>query len=394
MRNKINRAPKGAGSIRKRSDKCWEARCTVGYDPKTGKQIQRSIYGSTQKEVRQKMAKIVAEVDEGIYLEPSDYTVATWLDLWLDTYAAVSVKPYTLDSYRTICNTHIKSGLGNRKLQELSPVVIQSFYNRLLRKDKLSPKTVKNIHGVLHRALDRAVKNRILISNACDLCELPHTARTEIHPLTRDDIQRFVEEIRDHPYGRVFMTTLFTGMRQGEVLGLTWDCVDFEKGTILINKQLQKSKKVGGEYILAPTKTDKNRTVTVAPSVIGILREQMKDQESWKTTAGSAWQNVWNLVFTNALGEHLCHFTVYKRYKEVVKKLDIPDRRFHDLRHSFALASLENGDDIKTVQEHLGHSSASFTLDVYGHVSDEMQRKSADRMEAYIQSISDTDKNC
>ncbi len=300
MQNKTRRAPKGAGSIRKRSDNCWEARCTVGYDPKTGKQNQRSIYGSTQKEVRQKLAKIVAEVDEGIYLEPSDYTVAAWLDLWLDTYAAISVKPYTLDSYRTICNRHIKPGLGNKKLQELSPMVVQAFYNRLLRKDKLSPKTVKNVHGVLHRALDRAVKNRILISNACDLCELPHAARTEIHPLTRDDIQRFVGEIQDHPYGRVFLTTLFTGMRQGEVLGLTWDCVDFDKGTILIDKQLQKSKKVGGEYVLVPTKTDKSRTVTVAPSVIGILREQMEDQESWKTAAGSAWQNAWNLVFCHA----------------------------------------------------------------------------------------------
>ncbi len=388
MSNKTRRAPKGAGSIRKRSDKCWEARYTIGYDPKTGKQIQRTVYGPTQKEVRQKLVKITAEVDQGSYLEPSDDTVAVWLDLWLDTYAAVSVKPYTLDSYRTICDRHIKPGLGSRKLQELSPIAIQAFYNDLLRKDKLSPKTVKNIHGVLHRALDRAVKNRVLISNACDLCELPRAARTEIHPLTRDEIQRFVEKTRDHPYGRVFMTTLFTGMRQGEVLGLTWDCVDFEKGSILIDKQLQKSKKVGGEYVLVSTKTDKKRTITVAPSVMNVLRQQLEDQESWKAAAGAAWQNEWNLVFTNAVGEHLCHFTVYKKYKKVVEKLGMPDRRFHDLRHSFGLASLENGDDIKTVQEHLGHSSASFTLDVYGHVSEEMQRTSADRMEAYIKSIS------
>ncbi len=386
------RAPKGAGSIRKRGEKGWEARCTVGYDPETGKQIQKSIYASTQKEVRQKLAALVAEIDHGTYLEPADYTVETWLDQWLSTYAAASVKPYTLDSYRRICDRHIKPGLGHNRLQELSPVVIQAFYNHLLHADKLSAKTVKNIHGVLHRALGRAVKNRILPMNPTDLCELPKAVRPEIHPLNREDIQRFVEAVRGHPYERVFLTTLFTGMRQGEVLGLSWDCIDFDKGTLQINKQLQKSQKVGGKYILTPTKTGKKRTITVAPSVLAVLREQQNCQEAWKTAAGSAWQNTWNLVFTNALGEHLCHFTVYKKYKEVVQKLNIPDRRFHDLRHSFALASLENGDDIKTVQEHLGHATASFTLDVYGHVSEEMQRRSADRMEAYIKSLGSREK--
>ena len=179
--------------------------------------------------------------------------------------------------------------------------------------------------------------------------------------------------------------TLFTGMRQGEVLGLTWDCVDFERNTILVNKQLQKTQKVGGEYVLVPTKSSRSRMMTVAPSVMEMLKLQRDKQLFQQRRAGEAWGNEWNLVFTDELGSYLPHFTVYKAFKAVVTRMGMPEERFHDLRHSFAVISLESGDDIKTVQSNLGHATASFTLDVYGHVSQRMKQQSADRMEEFIQ---------
>ena len=384
---KNTRSASGSGTIRKRSDGRWEGRYTVGFDPKTGKQIQKSIYGKTQKEVRQKLSKITTEIDEGTYLEPSKEALAHWLDVWLKTYVAHAVKPYTVDSYTRTCERHIKPMLGRTALSELTALQIQQFYNSLLVEKELSPKTIKNIHGVLHRALQQAVKLGMLRFNPSDLCDLPKVTKKEVRPLEENEIVRFLDAIRDHRFGLLFQTTLFTGMRQGEVLGLTWDCVDFNANTIFVKQQLQKTKKVGGVYTLVPTKSGRSRMVVVAPTVMELLKTQKARQQQLQLQAGPAWDNPWNLVFTNELGGHLCHVTVYKHFKDVVKELELDEERFHDLRHSYAVVSLESGDDIKTVQMNLGHATASFTLDVYGHVSQRMKQQSADRMEKFIQGI-------
>jgi integrase len=194
-------------------------------------------------------------------------------------------------------------------------------------------------------------------------------------------ISRFV--IKGHKYKKIYGVDLFTGLRQGEILGLTRDCVDFQKGTIFIYRQLQKIK---GEYIFAPLKNDKTRCITPAPTIMEILKDQKKIQDDWRIKAGEAWEGT-NLVFSNELGQHLAHFTVYKHLKLIVRSIGMPATRFHDLRHSYAVASLQSGDDIKTVQENLGHQTASFTLDVYGHVSEKMKRDSSERMERFIKGI-------
>lgn len=388
MTHKTKKGAQGAGTIRKRSDGRWEGRFTIGFDPATGKQKQKSIYGKTQKEVREKLSRLVTEVDDGTYLEPVKETVGEWLDIWLATYVSYSVKPYTLDSYERNCNRHIKPALGGVRLSALTAPRIQQFYNSLLCEKKLSPKSIKNIHGILHRALDQAVKLEMISRNPTDLCDLPRVQRKEIHPMEQEDIAEFLKAIVGSRYEIVYLVTLFTGMRQGEVLGLTWDCVDFNANTLYINKQLQKSKKVGGAYQLVSTKNGKGRMILAAPSVMAALRRQKVEQAQMQLLAGQSWQNPWNLVFTNALGGHCCHCTVYKHFKQIVKEMGIPDERFHDLRHSYAVASIESGDDIKTVQSNLGHATASFTLDVYGHVSQKMRQQSADRMEAFIQKVS------
>ena len=175
-------------------------------------------------------------------------------------------------------------------------------------------------------------------------------------------------------------------MRESEALGLTWDCVNLSCSTILINKQLQMVRGGNGKYRLAPTKNSKARTVTIAPYVADTLRKVQREQQANKVRYGAAWNDT-GFVFTNVFGEHLKIHTVYKNFKMVVKELGFDNIRFHDLRHSYAVASIKSGDDIKTVQENLGHATASFTLDVYGHVTDQMKRDSAARMEQFIRSV-------
>ena len=180
--------------------------------------------------------------------------------------------------------------------------------------------------------------------------------------------------------------TLFTGMREGEVLGLMWSCVDFEKGTILIDKQLQQEKKRGGQYVFAPLKNDKARTITPAPWVMDLLKHHRAQQAELRLRAGPMWEDS-GIVFTNELGHHLARCTLVNAFKAVVTSIGRPDARFHDLRHSYAVAAIRSGDDIKTVQGNLGHATAAFTLDVYGHVTDQMKRESAARMESYIKDV-------
>ena len=386
----------GTGTIRKKTVtrngkeyQFWEARYTAGYDPGTGKQIQRSITGKTQKEVAQKLKAVTTAIDDGTYTAPSKMTVGQWLDIWTAEYLG-AVKPRTVDSYKTIVKTHLKPGLGAIKLESLAAHTIQNFYNNLSAatkdRDALSPKSVKNVHGILHKALAQAVANGYIRFNPTDPCVLPKIIKKELKPLDEAHIAAFLRAIKGHRFEYLFMITIFTGMREGEVLGLQWDCVDLEKCRITINKQLQKVRGSGGEYILAPTKNGKGRTIAIAPSVVSALQHVRMQQLENRLRYGECYEKN-GFVFTDELGRHLKHQTVYLDFKRIMVEIGSPDTRFHDLRHSYAVASIKSGDDIKTVQENLGHATAAFTLDVYGHVTDQMKQASAARMEQFIKSV-------
>ena len=390
------KAAAGTGTIRKktvtRNGKpytYWEARYTSGYDPGTCKQIQRSITGKTQKEVAQKLKAATAAIDEGTYTAPSKMTVGQWLDIWTAEYLG-GVKPSTTHSYKTTVKNHLKPNLGAIKLESLTAHTIQSLYNAYSTpsegKEPLSPKTIKNIHGILHKALQQAVANGYIRFNPADPCALPRIRKKELSPLDEHQITAFLQAIKGNQYEGLYLVTLFTGMRQGEVHGLTWDCVDMDKGIVLINKQLQYVRKSHGAYQMVPTKNSKGRTITLAPSVLSILRNERLHQLENRLRHGECYHSS-GFVFTDELGCHLKPQNTYREFKRIVASIGSPATRFHDLRHSYAVAAIKSGDDIKTVQENLGHATASFTLDVYGHVTDQMKQDSAARMERFIQSV-------
>lgn len=203
----------GSGTIRQRSDGRWEARYTIGRDSGTGKQIQKSVYGDTQKEVRQKLQQVCTDIDNGIYTEPSKLTVAGWLDIWLDEYIG-NLKPVTAQLYRDRVRLHIKPYIGAVKLTVLTTPAIQKMYNTLC--GIIASGTVVNIHAILHKALQQAVKIGYIRYNPSDGCTLPRIQRKQIQPLDNDDIARFLEAIRGHKYENLYIVDLFTGMRQGD----------------------------------------------------------------------------------------------------------------------------------------------------------------------------------
>ena len=397
-KNKSSRAAQGSGTIRQRKDGTWEARYTSGYDTGTGKQIQRSVYGKSQREVLTKLQSINVSLENGTYLEPSKMTVAQWLDIWTADFMG-DKKYLTVKSYNAQCRAHIKPGLGALKLSSLRPHEVQRFYNSLQNGDgdkkPLSPKSVRNVHGILTKSLSQAVQQGYLRSNPAERATLPRVEKVSIKPLTDEQVSGFlVAADLDSEYGTLLKVILLTGMRESEAVGLTWDCVDFNSGSITVCKQLQKRLKKDGGYTFAPLKNDKRRSITPATFVMELLFEQRKIQAQQRLKAGMAWE-AWSsekeretaLVFTTALGTNLGVNTAYNHFKKIATQIGAPDACVHDLRHTFAVLSLQNGDDIKTVQENLGHSTAAFTLDVYGHVSERMKKDSADRMQEYLKGI-------
>lgn len=384
----------GQGCIRQRKDGSWEGRLTIGRDPGTGKLKQKSFYGKTQAEVRRLMTAFSADLDKGIYMEPSKLTVGQWMDIWHKEYLN-GVKHTTVSQYSTQIEKHIKPSIGAVKLTQLTAPMIQSMYNAEKRardadpKAGLGAKSIRNLHGVLHKALHQAVKLGYLRANPCDACEPPRADKHEIQPLTTEEISVFLKACKGHKYEKLYTVMLFSGMRLGEALGLRWSCVDFENSTITIDHQLQKErvKGGGGTYKLFDTKTSTTRTITLASHVMAVLRETRREQNQYRLLLGTDWENEMNLVFTHENGQHLTQYTVWACFKRIVEKLGFPSARIHDLRHTFASISLESGDDLKTVSKALGHSKIGTTGDIYAHVTDKMRRESAERMEAFIQSV-------
>lgn len=414
----------GAGTIRKKTVlrngkeySYWEARYTVGFDPGTGKQIQRSISGKTQKEVREKLQAAAVSLNKGDYFEPSKMTLGEWVEIWLAEYMG-DKKWATVKHYKAQCKTHIIPSLGAVKLSSLTPPQIQAFYNRLQRdgsrvpkRDKngqiikkdghtvyepapLSIKSVRNVHGILTKCLNVAVQVGYLKNNPADKTTLPKNPKKEICPLTDQQIKDFLRVSEGDEYEILLKTILFLGLRESEATGLTWDCIDFKAGTVKICKQLQKRPIKDGGFTFAPLKNNKPRTLKAAPSVMALLKRRQAEQAEQRLKAGDLWEGWRNeqerkaaLVFTTVTGSNLSPQTVYNHYKKLAVQVGAPDSRVHDLRHTFAVLSLQNGDSVKTVQENLGHATAAFTLDVYGHVSEKMKADSAERMEGYIKGL-------
>ena len=396
-KNENKKGANGAGSIRKitttRNGKeytYWQGRYTEGYDACTGKQIQRSITGKTQKAVAQKPRQITAEIDAKTYVAPCKLSVAEWMAVWAQDYL-VGIKASTAYLYKRTIELYIEPHLGHIRLDTLNAHTVQHFYNELAKPSKpdaapLSAKSIKNIHGVLHKALQQAVLLNYIRYNPTTACVLPKIVKKEIHPLTDQQTAQLLNLLKGSKYEIPLTVDLFTGLREGELLGLIWDCVDFEKGTILVNKQLRRSQRKGGTYYFSPPKNNKSRTITPAPYVMKLLQAQKVQQARQRLMAGPAWEDS-GLVFTNEFGRYISYRAIFDSFKRIVKRIGLSDARIHDLRHTYAVNCIRAGDDIKTVQSNLGHATAAFTLDVYGHFTDDMRSVSAQRMEGFITNV-------
>jgi len=328
------KSAKGGGTIRKktvvRNGKAytyWEARITTGRDPGTGKQLQRSFTGKTQREVREKMQAAAVAVNEGTYTAPQRLTVGQWADIWQRDYMG-GLKPSTVAIYRNNLNNHIKPALGAVRLADLHPHTVQNFINGLTG---LSPSSVRLAYKNLHAVLQKAVELEYIPRNPADRCVLPKVEQEEIKPLDDQQVAALLAAAANTPIEQFITVALFTGLRISELLGLTWDVVDFTRGTITVNKQLARRR--AGSIFQSP-KNGKVRTITPAPAVMATLKKQRARQLEMQLKAGSVWDNPHGLVFTGDIGGPMSHSYTEKRFKALCAVAGLDGVRFHDMRHT------------------------------------------------------------
>lgn len=373
----------GSGSIRKitiekngKTYTYYQARYTAGTNPGTGKQEQHSITCKTQKEAAQKLRAATKAIDDNAWAAPSDLTVGAWLDFWADTFLTKQ-KPSTVAKYKSDINNHIKPGIGAVKLKNLTTETVQRFYKNL----KLSDKSKRNIHGTLHKALDKARQLGKIAFNPTDDCELKRPDPHEITPLAPDELVRYIDAARNDDLGSLLIFLAFTGMRRNELLGLSWSAVNFRTGAVTVRQQLHLIK---GGWEITPTKSSNTRTIYPAQIAMDALKEERKRQAGWATEFVEVFDNPANLCFTREDGHYIPPDTLRKHHNHVLEAAGLEHHRLHDLRDTFAVTSLQAGDDIKTVQQNLGHADAAFTLNVYLTSLEAMKKKSAGNMQAFF----------
>ena len=372
------RRANGEGNIRKRKDGRWEGRYTVGHDPETGKSIIKNVLGKTQAEVKEKLKKAIEE-NVGIdYGRAKTYTVGSWLEVWMENYAKIKLRPSTYKTSQGFLKNHIKPQIGSIPLADLTSLDLQRFYKHLLdggrvdrieakKKPKgLAPKTVRNIHQMIGSAYNLAIEQKLVTRNPADGCALPKVERKEMQTLPVEQLTSFLREAKDSGVFALYYIDLTTGLRRGELLGLKWSDIDLEKGDLRVQRQIGR---IDGKIIEMPLKT-KNayRTLPLSADAIDVLMQQRRK------TGNSEW------VFPSPTGGPMSPDSVLHMLQRVLKRAGLPRIRFHDLRHTFATMALQNGVDVKTVSSMLGHYSAGFTLDTYAHVTTDAQLKAAQTM--------------
>lgn len=371
----------GEGCIYKRPDGTWAGQVSIGYDPATGKLRRKSFYGKTRKEVADKMAQALQGVRSGTFVEPAQTTFGEWLDKWLTSYKKSQLKPSTYESYEALVNVHIKPALGKVPMAKLQAHMLQSFYNEKLAagradgKGGLSTRMVRYLHAVIRQALQQAVKEGLLARNVADATSPPTVKSKQMRPLAEDELLAFFDAARSDRLFAAYVLAATTGLRRGELLGLCWDCVDLEHGVITVQRQLLVLK--DGLSLEETTKSKSGRrSITLTDDAIRELKAHRKRQAQEKLLLGEAYQDN-GLVFCKEDGTPFDPREFTKRFQRWLTKAGLPKVRLHDLRHTHATLLLKKGVPAKIVQERLGHSSITMTLDLYSHVTPEMQKLAA-----------------
>jgi integrase len=377
-----------AGTIRKRGLGTWELAFELGRDPITQKRLRRTIsFKGNKRDAEKALTDALSQRDRGIDIIPDKVTVAEFLARWLTDYAQHNVARPTFQRYGSIVKLHLNRKLGAVKLIDLRPAHVQSAYSAYLT-EGLAPRTVLQHHHILREALHHAVKWQLVARNVADAVTPPRPAHYDMRALNPDEVKKLLDAAKGTEIECLLLLALDTGMRQGELLALTWDDIDLEEGALHIQRT---ARQYAGEGIVTgPTKTHRSRRrLSLAVQTVAMMREHRRVQNERRLKVGPAWHGN-NLTFPLVDGRPFPARNVYRDYVKVVTAAKLGAVRFHDLRHTAATLMLRAGVNPKVVSERLGHTSVAFTLDTYGHVLPDMQMDAANVLAGVLRGARET----
>ena len=371
----------GEGTVRLRKDGRWEGRVVVGYDDK-GLPKTKNVLAKTKTECVAKLESLKESVTPAtsVKVRP-DMPFGEWVEFWYENYSKPMLRPSSQRSYEDFIRLYIRPKLGSVPLNKLTMNDLQQFFH-WMRKDGrtlhretrgggLSDNMVRNCHSLCRRALEKAVAERLIVKNPIEECKAPPIRRKEMQLLTREELQRLLIQAKDEGYYEVFLLELTTGLRVGELMALQWDDLNFKTGELRIERQVYRTKE---ELLIQEPKTKASiRTVILPSPVVEALKE-------YKKTVSSQW------MFPSPKKEDapLAPAAASHRLSKILSHAGCKKVRFHDLRHVFATNALEHGMDVKTLSTVIGHVSSATTLNVYAHVTSDMQRQAAARIDRGI----------
>lgn len=371
----MTRRGPGEGTIRQRRDDLFEGRVRA-------QGVQRSVYGRTRSEVRAKMRELARQAELGLSLEGGRQTVADYLDRWLDAVARHRVRSTTFARYGQLVRIHAIPTIGTIPIAKLTGQHLADLYAGRLETGQ-SARSVEQLHSVLHSAFRQAVRWDLITRNPADLVSPPRPKRHEITALTGDQARTLLATAAGDELEALYVLALTTGMRQGELLGLTWSAVDLAGARIEVRSSLVRRR--AADWSLEEPKSQRSRRrVSLSAAAVTALRSHRVRQAEARLLVGTDWEDN-DLVFTDAWGRPLDGSHVTGRdFRLLLERAGLPRIRFHDLRHTAATLLLASGTHPKLVQELLGHSTIALTLDVYSHVTPSMHDEAANTMDRIL----------
>jgi integrase len=340
---------------------------------------QIGIYGKTRKEVAAKLAKALADRNSGLTFDAGKLTVGEYLDRWLADSVQNTVRQRTYERYEQIARVHIKPTLGRIKLKVLTTAHVRNLYREKLDAG-LSPRTVRYVHVTLHKALKQAVADGLIPRNAAASQKAPKPTKKEVRPLTREQARTFLEVARGDRFETLYILAIHCGLREGELLGLKWDDLDLDAGTLAVRRTLSETRERG--HVFEPPKNGKARRIKLTSGALKALRRHRRGQLEERMRLAGLWTDN-DLVFPNRVGKTMnARNLITRSFKPLLDRAGLPRSvRVHDLRHTCATLLLTMGQHPKYVQELLGHATIAITLDTYSHVLPGMGDGLADAMD-------------
>ncbi|MCQ4082463.1 site-specific integrase [Streptomyces sp. RB6PN25] len=402
------RRANGEGTITKRKDGRYHAAAYV-FRP-DGTRVRKFVYGKTRSEVAEKLTELQEKTRQGIPAATSAMLLADYLTYWLAAVAAARLKPSTLTSYEIMARLYIAPQLGKKKLNRLSPADVRLFLAEFknsclccLRgvdagrtedeqtccavgkccRRRPSARTVQYVHAVLRSALQQAVREELIARNVAKIVETPTLERQEVRPLDRTEARMLLKAARDHRLYALWLLLVSTGLRRGEVLALTWQDIDLDKGQLRVRRNLQRIQR---ELVFGTPKTARSvRTISLPQKCVTALKFHREAQRRERASAGETWKpsadQPGGLVFTTPTGRPTDPRSLNRMLTVLCRRAHVRQVRVHDLRHTCASLLLAQGVDARTIMETLGHSTITMTLDTYAHVMDTTLKAAADRMD-------------